>query len=67
MALFTVLGMSWSFRSRKIVVAHALDLAHDIRPFAVKQLHADLDKGFFLLELPEEIQRLLGIRESRRR
>ena len=34
MAFFTVLGMSWSFRSRKIWLAPGLDGPDDLRPLA---------------------------------
>ena len=44
-------------------VAAALDLAHDLRPFGVKEFHAHLDKGLFAGEAVEEGKRFLAVRE----
>lgn len=40
---------------------HRLDLPHNVRPFAIKKLHADFYKGFFLFKMAEELQGLLRI------
>ena len=54
MAFFTVLGMSCSFRSRKILCPAGLDLPHDGRALRVEQLHANLHERLFLLEQVQE-------------
>ena len=41
------------------LVAAALDLAHDLRPFGVEKLHADLHEGLFAGEAVEEGKRFL--------
>ena len=42
------------------IVAHGFQLADNVRPFAIEQLHADFHKGLFLLELAEEIKSILS-------
>ena len=41
-------------------MAPGLDLADDGRTFGKKQLHADLDKGFFTREMIQKFQRTLA-------
>ena len=45
------------------LVAAALDLAHDLRPFGVEKFHADLHEGLFAGEAVEEGKRFLAAGE----
>ena len=42
----------------KDLVAARADLAHDVRPFGIKQLHADLHKRLLVLKTVEKRERL---------
>ena len=46
------------FEVEKDPVAARVDLAHDVRPFGIKQLHADLHKRLLVLKEVKKCERL---------
>ena len=68
MAFLTVLGISCSFRSRKILWPRALISRTMSGPFGVEKLHADFDKGLFLpVNWSKKCKRFLCGWQNRRR
>ena len=65
MVFLTVFGDVVELQVEEDFVASFLELGDDPGSGGIKQLHADLDKGFFLLKLVQESQRLFPAGEIR--